>query len=223
VGTLERAIDRRDRRVKQPAGFRGRPSQDVAEEQDGTLPWREMLDRGDERELHGLAHLIPRIRARRGIRDALEGGIRVGLKPWDFCRRLALWHPVRWGTKSFGKHSSRVRPAGEEIQARVGGDPIEPSPERARSPESERADPTPSTEECLLDKVLGVVETAEHAIAVELQLPPVRLGQTIERLPIAPLGRLQERGLVRPVAASAHEQNPSLLLGVIGSGPRRLV
>jgi hypothetical protein len=54
-----------------------------------------------------------------------------------------------------------------------------------------------------------------------LQLPPVRLGQTLERLPIAPLGPLKQCGLIRHVVATAYQQNPSRLLGVTGSEPRR--
>jgi hypothetical protein len=47
-----RALDRHDGRIEQLRRLGGRPAQHVVQQQDGSLTRREMLDRGDEGELH---------------------------------------------------------------------------------------------------------------------------------------------------------------------------
>jgi hypothetical protein len=39
-----------------------------------------------------------------------------------------------------------------------------------------------------LNEVLGVVERAKHPVAMELELPAVRLGEPLERILVAPFG-----------------------------------
>jgi hypothetical protein len=49
-----------------------------------------------------------------------------------------------------GQYSARVRPAGENIKASVGGDSIEPAAKRG--PSFEVVEPTPGVQEHLLDE-----------------------------------------------------------------------
>src|SRR5262249_22058235 len=116
-------------------------------------------------------------------------------------------------TQRLGQHPTyAARTSGE---AGVGGDSIEPAAERAASFKLEAPEATPGTQQRFLDKILGVVEAAEHAITVELQLPPVGLGEAFKRLPITPLGRLQKHRLIRQVGGRAHRRGPSFAITIV--------
>jgi len=124
-----------------------------------------------------------------GVRPRLARGhvlqevVRVRLQPGDPLQRLraAVVHP---------RHRLvPQRPAGvtaQEVQAGVGSDPVQPAAEGGLSLEALAL--APGLEEGLLHHVLGVVVRAEHAVAVHLQLPPVRLHQPGER-PLGPWTR----------------------------------
>ena len=78
------------------------------------------------------------------------------------------------------RRRGRLRPApGDQVEAGVGGDPVEPGPERRPALEGLPAPPGP--EERLLHGVLGVLERPEHPVAVDVQLTAVALGQVRER------------------------------------------
>jgi hypothetical protein len=53
--------------------------------------------------------------------------------------------------------------------------------------------PAPGAEQRVLERVLGVVERAEHAVAVGVELGSVRLDEAAERLGVAVHGRGEER------------------------------
>src|SRR2546428_10464331 len=72
------------------------------------------------------------------------------------------------------QHAGGLFATGDGREANVGGDAIEPAAER-RAP-LEAAQSTPRADERLLHRVLRVVERAQHPVAVELNLPTVRLG-----------------------------------------------
>src|SRR5262249_25563984 len=59
--------------------------------------------------------------------------------------------------------------------APVGGDPIEPGADRRAA--LEPAEALPGGQQRVLQRVLGILERAEHPIAVHLELSAVRLGQ----------------------------------------------
>ena len=85
-----------------------------------------------------------------------------------------------------GQHSTCANPAGQGVKASVGGYPIEPAAEGSSS--FEVVEPAPSANQRLLNEVLGVVERAKHPVAMELELPAVRLGEPLERILVAPFG-----------------------------------
>jgi hypothetical protein len=64
-----------------------------------------------------------------------------------------------------GQYSTCARPTGESIKAGVSSDSIEPAAKGG--PSFEAVEPTPGAQERLLDQVLGVVERAQHTVAVE--------------------------------------------------------
>ena len=73
-----------------------------------------------------------------------------------------------------------LRAAGDRVQAGVGRDPVQPRARRAAALEA--VEPAPRTQQRVLQRVLGVLDGAEHPVAVRLQLAAMRLDE-------APVGR----------------------------------
>jgi len=92
---------------------------------------------------------------------------------------------------SLGEPPTAAPAARDCVQASVRGDAVEPGAKRNAS--FEPPDATPGAKERLLNQILGVVEGAEHAIAVQLQLPAVRCGETLKCIAITVPGECQER------------------------------
>src|SRR5437763_1438584 len=65
-------------------------------------------------------------------------------------------------------------------EAGAGGDRVGPGAERGAAVEP--AETSPGCHHGVLQRVLGVLERAEHPVAVHLQLTAVRLGQRLERV-----------------------------------------
>ena len=85
AGPLQRAVDRRDRGLQQVGDLAGREPEHLAQQQDGALQRRQVLQRGDERELHAL----PR----------QDAGLRASGPPSSpTCRRVRL-EPRRLGRR----------------------------------------------------------------------------------------------------------------------------
>ena len=61
------------------------------------------------------------------------------------------------------------------IEADIGRDPEEPRLERCTALES--ISTSPGAEQCLLNQVLGVLEGADHPIAMQVELPAIPLRQ----------------------------------------------
>ena len=79
---------------------------------------------------------------------------------------------------------SRPAPAvAQEVQAAVGGDPVQPGAHRRTLLEAVEA--APRGEQRLLHEILGVLEGADDPVAVQLQLAAVAL----ERLGGHPIAR----------------------------------
>ena len=111
---------------------------------------------------------------------ALEEGVGIRLEPDDFAE------PVGSGGSTAGmSHSLAGRRLADRtrVQAAVGGDPVEPGADRGASLEPSEA--LPGGQQRLLQGVLGVLERAEHPVAVHLQLSTVGLGQLAERVAVA--------------------------------------
>ena len=68
-----------------------------------------------------------------------------------------------------------LRAPRDRVQARVGRDPVEPGAQRAAALEPRQA--APRAQQRLLQRVLGVVERAEHPVAVRVQLAAMRLDE----------------------------------------------
>jgi len=109
-----------------------------------------------------------------------------------------------WWTMHFRQHPRGARASGERVQARIRGDAIEPVTDRGSAVEARNR--SPRAQQCVLDEVLGIMERAEHAIAVDLQLSPVRLSELLKRLVVATLRHREEVPFVRLVPTTlVHE------------------
>lgn len=162
-GPLQRAVHRVDGVPEELRDVLGRPAEHVPQDQHGPWARREVLD-GDQ---VGQFDRLPRegdglrlVRVARG--QLVEQPVRVGLQPQHLAAGRGLGAAL-----------------GEQVQAGVGGDPIQPGPERGAPLEG--LSPPPGTQERLLHGVLGVLERPEHPVAVHVQLPPVPLRQPRER------------------------------------------
>jgi hypothetical protein len=137
-----------------------------------------VLDCGDEGELDRL----PRDDHRTGLvlrrRDRLEQPIRIRLQP----RKVARGQKRRGRIARRG-HLRRQHPrrlSAKHVETCVRGDPVEPGPKREAPVRAEAGALAPSAEKRLLDEILGVLERAEHPIAMNLQLPAVALEESDE-------------------------------------------
>ena len=145
-----------------------------------------MLEPGDEGKRDPFARLVARLRAGSFVRDAFEQDVRVRLEP----ERLV---PAgRFGELRHRclRRASAIRPQG--IERAIGGDPVEPRPERGALLELREA--SPGGEQRLLEHVLRVLGRADDPVDVQLQLTPVGVGQLAERV-LVPTASTGERHL----------------------------
>jgi hypothetical protein len=73
------------------------------------------------------------------------------------------------------------------VEARAGGDPVQPRPQHRLV--SEGAPSSPRPQERLLNEILGIVPVARHPVAVPPQLDPKRLDEPLEGLVVIPASR----------------------------------
>ena len=179
AGPFEGAVDRFDGRVEHVGHLAGVVPEHVAQDQHGELARGQDLQRGDEGQRDGFGLFVAGLGAERHVDRALEEGVGKRLEPHD------LAEPGRLGRLDPGDVPLLGRaPAGraQRVEAPVGGDPVEPGADRGAS--LEPAEALPGGQQRVLQGVLGVLEGAEHPVAVHLQLPAVRLGQLAERVAV---------------------------------------
>ena len=148
-----------------------------------------MLRRRHEGQLHRLALVIAGLRrgAARGHAHRLVG---VGLDPGRLHGGLARWRVAVRGRPQVLRERAPLAPL-QLGEADVGGDGVEPRPGRALLAQPGRA--TPGAHQGLLDRVVGVVHRAEHAVAVGVELGPVQLDE-IGEVPILAGGPFGQDG-----------------------------
>src|SRR2546426_485432 len=117
---LQRAVDASDAHLEELGHLGGFPAHDLAEDERGPLLCRQVLERRDEREAHGLLCDRPILRIRIG------GHERVGdrLDPGDFGESLE----VRFDRLARGAEVHRARTVllrAEDVEADIGRDAVE--------------------------------------------------------------------------------------------------
>jgi hypothetical protein len=115
-----------------------------------------VLDRDEVRQLDRLLRDDGRLRVVVAAGDLVEHLVRVRLEP----QHLAV-----------GRDGARALV--ERVEAGVGGDPVQPRAHRRAC--LERRARSPRAQHRLLDDVLGLLERAEHPVAVDVKLAAVRL------------------------------------------------
>ena len=138
-----------------PRGWRGVRSWMAARKASETVSWA--IARLSERLRRGVRRGTAASRRHRGIRGVAR------------ARTLQL---IR-------ERSAPTSP--EVVEAGVGRDRVQPRTKRRAT--RERAPTVPRSQERLLYQVFGSVEGAQHPVAVNVELPPVRLGDLAERGP----------------------------------------
>ena len=179
AGALERAVDGGRGELERVAGLARRPAEPFAQREHGALARGQQLHRGDVGEAEPLAGDRLFLGRRQLVEEAVGIGLQVRVERLD---RLALL---------------------EHPQRDVGGDPVQPGAQRrARLVAGQAA---PGAQQGLLQRVVGVVEVAEHAVGVHVQRAAVRAGELDEGLLVAVAGRRRAagsgRGRRRPRAA----------------------
>lgn len=156
---LQGAVDGGDRGVEALCGLFGGEANDLREEERRPLLRRQMLEGGDERE----ADALPQHRGLRGVGVRREHArVRDRLKPVRARSRLELVVDAAHGT--FFERAPAACPIAERIEARMGGDAMEPRAQRG--PPVERLERAPRADHPLLHNVLGVDDGPEHSVAV---------------------------------------------------------
>jgi hypothetical protein len=194
--------------VERLGDLAGGEAEHVAEDQCGALCGWKVLDSHDERQLDALALLVAGLRRGEPLLEA-QLLIRVGLHPngfdQDFGKAvvgISCWLVVA--------RQHPLRPPRDQLEASVGGDAVEPRPQRAAALELRQ--PAPGAQERVLEGVVGVVDRAEHPVAVRVELLAVELHELAEGV-LVPSARCLEqlafaRGRVCVHAAARLDRAP---------------
>ena len=163
-GPLQGAVHRGHRELEQVGHLRRRPVEDVPQDQGGPLPRRQQLQHGEEGQGDRLLRDHGCVRLLLGRRRLGQQPVGIGLEPGHVAHRAQRRDPPLAGP--------------EVVEAAVGGDLVEPGPQVLGL--LQVAAPPPGLQHHLLHHVLGLVERAEHPVAVHVQLAPVALGPLAE-------------------------------------------
>src|SRR5215207_1916941 len=147
-----------------------------------------MLQRRDERKLHGLALFVAGLGRRIALLEP-ELLIGIGLQPNRFSERLAARIAGPGGPSAVDRKQP-LGPSREGVETGIGRDPVEPRTEQPWAPEPGQR--PPRAKQGLLESVLSVLEGAKHPIAVGLKLCAVGLDDATKRVLVAPAGRVEQ-------------------------------
>ena len=151
-----------------------------------------MLQGGDEGQLHALAQLVARVGRREAVGQALVG---VRLHPHRLDDRLAGPH-MRVRRRPVVDRQHPLGAAGDDVQAGAGGDRVEPRAQGAAPLEALEA--APPAQLGILQRILRVVDGAEHSVAMRVQLRAIGLEQAPVGVLVPRLCRLQQRTFRHP-------------------------
>ncbi len=179
---IEGAVNGGRAGVEQRADLLRAPAEHVPQNEDRPLPRRKRLQ-GDHKSQ---CNCLPLIVAR--FRVALHGRkppVREGLDPDRLHDRRAARVTEFGFWEEIGRQSAAGSP-GELVQAGVCGDLVQPGPKGGAG--LIRAEPFPRLEQRLLNEILRVHHRTQHAIAVNVKLAAIGLGELGECFPVACLG-----------------------------------
>jgi hypothetical protein len=170
VGTLQGAVDRRDRGVEQLGDLRCLPAEDITQHEDGSLLRGQVLQGGHEREPDRLARLGD-------FGGVAVGRNHAGVGDRHDPRALGQLLAQQRGVGHLrGTHVHRAGPAllpAEHVEADVRHDAVKPRAQRRAALEAVVS--PPRAQHRLLHGVLGLERRPEHAVGVRGQLTSVSL------------------------------------------------
>jgi len=187
-GALQGAVHRHGRDLEQVGDLRRVPAEHVAQDEHGPLPGGQVLQGRDQREPRALPGHHDRGRITGAARAARAAGAATQQRVGE---RLQPRHVgQRGGQRLVRIRPGRAQPGGQRPpaavldrpQAGVGGDAVQPGPQRRAA--LEPVPRPPGAQQGLLQHVLGVVHRAEHPVAVREQFWPERIGQAGELLAV---------------------------------------
>jgi hypothetical protein len=163
AGAEQRPVDRRDRGLERVRRLLGGELEYVPEDEHSPLAGGKVLQRGDEGELERLSPFVASLGRSVTVRAA-GGLLRV---------RLDRQRPVE----------RALAAVGDRVEANVGRDPIQPTPRRASAAEVGLRSPGP--QEGVLERILCIVQRAEHPVAVRVKRGAMRLDEAAEGVLVA--------------------------------------
>jgi hypothetical protein len=193
AGALQGAVDRRDRRLERLGDLLPREAQHLAQDERGALVGRQVLQRCHEGELDALASLVARLGSRAPV-DEPELLVGIRLDPGRLDQRRPR-RVVGVGGRAVVDRQHPPGPALDGGQRRVGRYPVQPGAQRASPLEARQ--PAPGAQQGVLEGVLGVVDRAEHPVAVGVQRPAVGLDEAPVGILVAAAGGIEEVALQR--------------------------
>jgi hypothetical protein len=162
-----------------------------------------VLKRRDEGQFQRLTLLVASLRTGMSVVEA-ETLVGIRLDPDRLDKRLSNVSPGRrrWPVAD---RQYTLRASRDRIPADVRGDRVQPGADRALSVEP--GQPAPSAQECVLKRVVGIVDRAQHPVAVGMQHCAMSLDDVPERALVAPLCGLEQLVLaLRVCRRDSHHQ-----------------
>jgi hypothetical protein len=197
---LKQAVHGRRRRVQRLGDLGAGEPEHVAQDQRRPLAGRQVLQRGDERQLDRFPLLVPGVRPGESVGNA-EPSVGVGLDPGRLDQRRA--EPgVRVRRRAVVDRQHPRRSSLDHAQADIGRDRVQPGAQRAAS--LELPETAPRVDQRLLHGVLGVLDRTQQPVAVPVQRPPVRLNQLSVGTLIPGLRGVQQKSLTGVVGLICH-------------------
>jgi hypothetical protein len=179
----------------------GGKAEDISQDEHRALLGRQLLQRCDERQLYGLAPLVAGIGRAGPVLDS-QPLIGVGLDP----DRVVDGY-LRLGRRTVVDREDPFGAPPDRVDTNVGRDTVKPCPERALTPVGGKRPPGP--QQRLLERVLGVVDRSQHAVAVGLEGGTLPLEQPLEDLHVAAPRRVQwspiNRGMCTGCVPHSHD------------------
>ena len=176
----QHAVDRRDGSPQEIGCLAGGETEHVAQDQHGTLAGRQVLQRRDECQLDALPLLETGLGSRVAVRDP-ELLIGVGLDPHGLGEGVGETVAGTRG-RPMVDWEHAFRPSCDHVEAGVGRDPVEPRTQRATL--LELLQPAPRAEQRVLEGVVGVVDRAQHPVAVRVELTSVGIHEAAKRVTV---------------------------------------
>ncbi len=177
---FERAGHRLDSRFEHVGHLAGVETEDVAQDEHGELARRQHLQSGHERKRDGFGLFVAGLGTERHTERVLEQHVGKRLEPRDLAEPGRLG---RFDTDNVPRLRGTAACRTQRVETLIRRDPVEPRADGRAARVS--IETLPRGQQRALQRVLRVLQRAEHPVAVHLQLAAMRFGQRAERVVVA--------------------------------------